>query len=72
MLHTKVHGNRSTGFKEKLFKVFYNIWTRKSSVHVAIIIFTYFHLLVPKIHKKNGQKGQMVSEKNKLKILIRK
>ena len=41
MLHTKVHGNRSTGSKEEDFKAFYHIWARKPSGHVTNIILTY-------------------------------
>ena len=48
MLHTKVHGNRSTDAKEEDFKAFYHIWEWKSSGHVTNIILTYFHFLVPK------------------------
>ena len=37
VLHTKVHGNRSTGSKEEDFKAFYHIWARKPSGHVTNI-----------------------------------
>ena len=57
MLHTKVHGNRSTGSKEEYFKAFYHIWARKPSGHTTNIILTYFHFLVPKsLHMKFGKK----------------
>ena len=49
MLHTKVHGNQSTGSKED-FKAFYQIWSWKPSGHVTNIILTYFHyFILPKI-----------------------
>ena len=65
MPHTKIEGNWSTGSKED-FKAFYHIWGRKPSGHVTNIILTYFHFPVPKsLHTKFGQKGQVVSEKNK-------
>ena len=48
VLHTKVHGNLSTGSKEEDFKAFYHIWACKPSGQVTNIIFTYFHFLVPK------------------------
>ena len=64
MLHTKIHGNWSTGSKEKDFKAFHHIWACKPSGHVTNIILTYFHLLVP----ESLQKGQVVSEKNKFKL----
>ena len=52
--------------KKKIFKAFYHIWARKSSGHVTKIILTYFHFLVPKsLHTKFGQKGRVVSVKNK-------
>ena len=68
MLHTKVHVNRSTVSKEEEFLDFYHIWAWKPSGHVTTIILTYFHCFVPKsFHTKFGQKGQVVSEKNKFK-----
>ena len=58
MLYTEIHGNRSTGSKEDLFKAFYHIWTWKLSGHVTNIILTHFHFLGPKsLHIKSGQKG---------------
>ena len=58
MLHTKIHGNRSTGSKEEDFKAFYHIWARKPSGHVTNIILTSFHFLVPKsLHTKIGPKN---------------
>ena len=62
MLHTKAHGNRSTGSKKEDFKVFYHILGRKPSGHMTNIILTYFHFLAYKIWVK---KGQVISEKNK-------
>ena len=58
MLHTKVHGNWSTGsIKKKIFKAFYHIWAKKPSGHVTNIILTYVHFLVPKsLHTKFGKK----------------
>ena len=47
MLHTKAHGNGSTGSKEE-FKAFYHILARKPTGHVNDIILTYFHFVVPK------------------------
>ena len=36
VLHTKVHGNQSTGSKEEdFFKTFYHIWVWKPSGHVT-------------------------------------
>ena len=57
MLHTKNHGNWSTGPKEEDFRAFYHIWAKKPSGHVTNIILTYFHFLVPKsLHTKFGKK----------------
>ena len=52
--------------EKKIFKAFYHIWAWKPFCHVTNIILIYFHFLVPKsLHTKFGQKGQVVSEKNK-------
>ena len=66
VLHTKVHGNRSTGPKED-FKTFYHIWARKPSGHMTNIILTFvFNSLYLKAYIQNFvKKGQVVSEKNK-------
>ena len=70
MLHTKVHVNRATGSKEDESLDFYHIWAWKPSDYVTTIILIYFHCLVPKsLHTKFGQKGQVVSEKNKFKYV---
>ena len=53
MLHTKVHGNRSTCSKEEDFKAFYHIWAKKPSGYVTNIILTYFHFLYLKVYKQN-------------------
>ena len=56
MLHTKVHGNRSTGSKDEILNAFYHKLARKPSGHVTNIILTYFHFHVPKsLHTKFGQ-----------------
>ena len=53
--------------KKKVLKAFYHIWARMPPGHVTNIILKYFHFLVPKsLHKNFGQKGQVVSEKNKI------
>ena len=68
MLHTKVHGNPSTCSKEEDFKAFYHIWTRKPSGHVTNIILICFHFLA---YVQNlVKKGQVVSEKKQVLILI--
>ena len=57
MLHTKVRGNRSTGYKEEDFNAFYHIWAWKPSGYMTFFISTYFHFLVPKsLHTKFGRK----------------
>ena len=52
VLHTKAHGNRSTGFKEENFMAFNHIWARKPSGHVTNIISTYFHFIVHNVWSK--------------------
>ena len=65
MLHTKVHGNRSTGSKEEDFKAFYHIWAWEPSGHVTNIILTYFHFLVPKsLHTNFVRKAKWFLRKN--------
>ena len=66
MLHTKVHGNWSTGAKED-FKAFYHIRAWKPSGHVTYITLTFFISFVPKsVHKIFVNKCHVVDEKNKV------
>ena len=71
VLHTEVHGNRSTGSKED-FKAFYHIWAWKPYYHVTNIILTYFHFLVPKsLPTKFGQRRSSgFGEKNKQVLIL--
>ena len=58
VLHTKAHGNRSTGSEEENFMAFNHIWARKPSGHVTNIISTYFHFIVHKsLNTMFGQKN---------------
>ena len=57
VLHTKVHGNCSTGSKEEDFMAFFHIWARKPSSHVNSIILTHFISLYLKANKQNLIKG---------------
>ena len=49
MLHTIVHGNRSTGSREEDFKLlFFIIYERGSHLgHVTNIMLAHFHFFVP-------------------------
>ena len=70
MLHTKVHGNRSTGSKDDL-KAFYNIWAWEPSGHVTNIILIHFHFLIPKrLHTKFCQKRSSGFLEKQVLILI--
>ena len=70
MLHTKFHGNRSTGSGERSFlNILLTIYGHSVHLgHVTSIMLINFHLHVhvPKsLHTKFGQNGPVVSEKSK-------
>ena len=56
MLHTKFHGNRSTGSREEVFLRLFTIYGHGSHLgHVTSIMSINFHFLVPEsLHIKFG------------------
>ena len=71
MLHTKLHGNWSTGCGEDFLRVV-TIYGRGSHLgHVTSIMLINFCFLVPEsLHKRFGKNGPVVSEKRKVLIFI--
>ena len=66
MLHTKFHGNRSTGSREEDFKGFFTIYGHGCHLgHVTSIMSINFHFLLPEsLHIKFGFDWPSGSEKS--------